>query len=238
MPGVFVTATGTEVGKTYVTAGLIRACRRAGTPVDALKPISSGYSDEAAATSDGGLLVEALGLDITADTIARIAPWRFAAPLSPDMAAALEGRSIDVDAVLAACRAIVRADRLTLIEGVGGTMVPLDGRRTTLDLATALGLPAILVSATGLGAISHCLTSHAVLVARSLSVPIVVLNETPGSSVPLDGTRRAIETFCAGSVVEPLGRDADDIAFDRLLTTLTSTIRWTPPPSRDGRSTA
>ena len=143
MPGVFVTATGTDVGKTYVTAGLIRAGRRAGLAMEALKPVLSGFSMADAAASDAGVLLHALGRPVTPAAVAAISLWRYAAPLSPDMAAAAEGQSIDFDAVLAACRAAVRPDRLTLIEGVGGVMVPLDSRHTILDLVAALGLPVV-----------------------------------------------------------------------------------------------
>ena len=139
MPGVFVTATGTEVGKTYVTAGLIRAGRRAGVTMDAFKPVLSGYRDEEAAASDAGLLLAALDREVTTETVAAISPWRFAAPLSPDMAAALEHRAIDVEAVIDACRARIDTDPLTLIEGVGGVMVPLDAPLTILDVIAALG---------------------------------------------------------------------------------------------------
>ena len=91
VPGLFITATGTDIGKTYVTAGLLRAGRRAGIAVDALKPVLSGYDPADAETSDAGVLLAALDRPITAATIAAMSPWRFAAPLSPDRAAEREG---------------------------------------------------------------------------------------------------------------------------------------------------
>ena len=166
MPGLFVTATGTDVGKTYVTAGLIRAGRRAGLTVDALKPVLSGFAPDTLASSDAAVLLGALDRPVTSATVAAIAPWRFVAPLSPDMAAEAEGRRLIVPDVVEACRERMRPDALTLIEGVGGVMVPLDERHTVLDLMAALGLPVVLVSPTGLGAISHLLTA---LAARSVA---------------------------------------------------------------------
>ena len=216
MPGVFVTATGTDVGKTFVTAGLIRAARRAGRPVDALKPILSGYDPADAATSDAGVLLEALGRAPTPEAVAAIAPWRFAASLSPDMAAAAEGRTIDFEAIVAACHARLSPDRLTFVEAVGGAMVPLDARHTILDLAAALALPVVLVSATALGAISHLLTARAVLRARGLSIRAIVLNESAGSTVPLVATRQTLASFCDESLLV-VPRDPDEAAFDALL---------------------
>ncbi|MCX8254722.1 ATP-dependent dethiobiotin synthetase BioD [Beijerinckiaceae bacterium RH AL1] len=219
MPGLFVTATGTDVGKTFVTAGLIRAARRAGRPVEAMKPVLSGYDPADAASSDAGVLLEALGRTPTPEAVAHIAPWRFAAPLSPDMAAAAEGQSIDVTAVVAACRARFSSDRLTLVEGVGGVMVPLDAHQTILDFAAALALPVVLVSATALGAISHLLTARAVLKARGLSIAAIVLNESASSTVPIDATKTTLARFCD----EPLlvvPRDAGEATFDSVYAAL------------------
>ena len=125
-----MTATGTEVGKTFVSCGLLRAARRAGWRVAALKPVLTGYDPAGAAESDAGLLLAAMGRPVTDDTVGATAPWRYAAPLSPDMAAAAEGRDAPgLAAVAAVCRARVSAGRLTLIEGIGGIMVPLDRRQ-------------------------------------------------------------------------------------------------------------
>lgn len=226
MPGLFVTATGTDVGKTYVTAGLLRAGRRAGLEMEALKPVLSGYAESDMATSDAAALLAALGRRVTAEAIAAISPWHFAAPLSPDMAAAAEGRAIDFDAVVAACLAAVRPDRLTLIEGVGGVMVPLDRRHTILDLMAALALPMVLVSATGLGAISHALTAVAALGSRGLVPAAIVLDETPGSTVPLPATLDTLKAFCAGCPLTIVPRDATPEVFDALLRDL----RWRSKP--------
>src|SRR5664279_5212453 len=123
MGAYFVTSTGTDIGKTFVTAGLIRQLRHAGVKVDALKPIVSGFDIASAAISDPGVLLEALDEPITEDSLMRISPWQFAAPLSPDMAAARERRSIGFDDLVALCRnAIANARGTLFIEGVGGIM--------------------------------------------------------------------------------------------------------------------
>src|SRR5262245_2280158 len=126
MTAVFVTATGTDIGKTFVTRGLIGHFIASDRRVEALKPVVSGFDEREADGSDPGLLLSALGLDPDADQIARIAPWRFAAPLSPHIAAAREGRAIDFAELLAFSRdAIARRPDVLLIEGAGGIMVPL-----------------------------------------------------------------------------------------------------------------
>jgi dethiobiotin synthetase len=197
---IFITATGTDVGKTFVAASLIRHLRQMGHAVDALKPIVSGFDPAHAAASDPGVLLDALGLPVTDDEIERISPWRFRYPLSPDLAARREGRSIDVDMVVKFCQSAVEQHRgILLIEGVGGIMVPLDTHRTILDVMMALRLPLILVAGSYLGTISHTLTALDSLFRRDMNLLAIIVSETPGSTVPLDDVVATLSRF-----VEPV----------------------------------
>jgi dethiobiotin synthetase len=220
---IFITATGTDVGKTFVAASLIRHLRQLGRLVDAIKPVVSGFDPAQAAASDPGVLLHALGLPVTAAEIDRISPWRFAAALSPDLAAQREGRSIDVDTVIAFCRTAIDQRRdILLIEGVGGIMVPLDDQRTILDVMMALQLPVILVTGSYLGTISHTLTAADALFRRNIKVMAIIVSETPGSPVPLDDTVAAIARFAEPVIGLPRqrreqGRSGATIAaFDRI----------------------
>ena len=71
MSAYFVTSTGTDIGKTFVTAGLIRYLRGLGQPTRALKPVVSGYDSSVAETSDPAVLLKALGRQVSADEIAK-----------------------------------------------------------------------------------------------------------------------------------------------------------------------
>ncbi|HML08825.1 MAG TPA: dethiobiotin synthase [Xanthobacteraceae bacterium] len=196
MSAIFITATGTDVGKTFVTASLIRHLRQMGHQVEALKPIVSGYDPAQAAASDPGILLAALGIPFSPQEIDRISPWRFRAALSPDLAARREGRSINVDSVIAYCQNAVEQRRdILLIEGIGGVMVPLDERRTILDVMMALQLPLILVTGSYRGTISHTLTALDSLFRREMNVLATIVSETPGSPVPLDDAVAAIARF-------------------------------------------
>jgi dethiobiotin synthetase len=201
----FVTATGTGIGKTFVTAGLIRHLRARGRPVDALKPVISGFDATDAGTSDTGVLLRALGRDVVADEIARLSPWRFRAPLAPNMAAPREGRVLDVNALIAFTRRAADENHgVLLIEGVGGIMVPLDERQTMLDWMDALRLPLILVTGSYLGAISHTLTAVEVLMHRDLKIAALVVSETPDSTVTLEDTVATVKQFLPSVEVVPL----------------------------------
>jgi dethiobiotin synthetase len=208
---IFITATGTDVGKTFVAASLIRNFRQMGRLVDAIKPIVSGFDPARPAESDTGVLLRALGLPITPEEIKRVSPWRFAAPLSPDLAAQRERRSIDVDQVIGFCQSVI-AERqdILLIEGVGGIMVPLDNQRTILDVMMALQLPLILVAGSYLGTISHTLTALDSLYRRDLNVLAIIVSETANSTVPLDDTVAAIARFAEPVIALPRQRDGSD----------------------------
>src|SRR5688572_7966482 len=95
MTAIFVTATGTDIGKTFVTAGLIHHLRASGRTVEALKPVVTGFDASMAESSDPGVLLSALGHAASPEEIAAISPWCYRAALSPDMAAAVEARPID-----------------------------------------------------------------------------------------------------------------------------------------------
>jgi dethiobiotin synthetase len=207
MSAYFVTSTGTDIGKTFVTAGLIGRLREAGAAVDALKPVVSGYDSSVVETSDPAVLLKALGRPVTATEIAAIAPWRFRAPLSPDLAAAREGRAIDFDELIAFSRAaIAKASGTLFIEGVGGIMVPVDSRRTVLDWMAALGIPLVFVVGGYLGTISHTLTALDVLAQRKLAVAAIVVSESERNPVELEETVASIARFAGGAPVIGLPR--------------------------------
>jgi dethiobiotin synthetase len=207
MTAFFITATGTDIGKTFVATELIRHFRRAGRAIDAFKPVVAGFDPAQVETSDPGRLLSALGKPIVADEIARISPFRFAAALAPDLAARRENRTLDFAALVAfSQRAIQNHSGTLLIEGVGGIMAPLDERHTVLDWMTALQLPLVLVAGSYLGSISHTLTCLDVLQRRALAIRALVVSETAGSTVPLADTVATVAGFAPSLPIVGLRR--------------------------------
>jgi len=211
MSAIFVAGAGTDVGKTHVAAALIRRLRADGAPVGALKPLVSGFDPEDWAQSDPGRLLAALGAPLTLQALDALSPWRFRAPLSPEMAAAREGARLDPQALIARCQAEIaaHAGRPLLIEGVGGVMSPIAERATNLDWMAALGLPVLLVGGSYLGAISHTLTALAVIRAAGLSAPVVVISESAAGDAPFDETLTRLEVL-SGAPIVGVRRGADD----------------------------
>ncbi|HEY3696679.1 dethiobiotin synthase [Phenylobacterium sp.] len=196
MPALFVTGTGTDVGKTYVCAALLRALAARGHAVDALKPVVSGFDPAALEDSDPAVLLRALGRPVTPQALAALSPWRFAAPLSPPLAARREGRALSATEVIGLCRERAGAahDRLLLVEGAGGVMSPLDETATMLDLAAALQAPALLVAGSYLGTISHTLTAAAALRGAGVDLAAVAVSESLDAP-PLGETVEALARF-------------------------------------------
>lgn len=221
MRAFFITATGTDVGKTYVACGLIRAWRGQGLRVAAYKPVLSGFDAGKAAESDAGRLLGALDLPISPESLDAISPWRYAAALSPDAAAAKEGKRVDYAAVLSACRRFLRGNHdVVLIEAAGGVMSPLSEDRTMLDWMADLRMPVILVAGSYLGTISHSLTALEVLKARRVPVRLVAMSETAGGTVPLAESALVLTRRWASAPVYFLPRNASAQAIGIIADTL------------------
>lgn len=182
--GYFIAATGTGIGKTLVTAALAWQLTREGRRAMALKPVISGFGNDEA-ESDTAQLLRSLGRKVDAEGVQEVSPWRFAAPLSPDMAARREGRMVTAGEVIAYCRAAARDAEVLLVEGVGGVMAPLNERETMLEVMAGLPFKIILVAGSYLGTLSHTLTALAALASRSLVPHAIVISESPESPVPL-----------------------------------------------------
>jgi dethiobiotin synthetase len=213
MTAVFVTSTGTDLGKTFVVRGMIQQLRGRGRSVEALKPVITGYDPRLAHASDTGRLLAALGRALTPDHIDAISPYRLREPVSPDLAARRENSSIDFAALIAFCRNAVGHHRDALIiEGIGGIMVPLDERHTVLDWMIEIDLPLILVVGSYVGTLSHALSALDVLDRHDLKVLAVVVSETAGSAASLDDTAATIRRFATGIEVLPLPRLPSELA--------------------------
>ena len=202
---VFIAGAGTEIGKTYVTAALTRRLRAGGGTVRTVKPLASGVPplhDPGFAESDTARLLDAQDIALDAEAVEACSPWRFAAPLSPDQAAVLEGRSLGLGELVGWCRAQIAATPGTLlIEGVGGLMSPVTEDATGLDWLRALSVPALLVSGSYLGAISHALTACETLRRHAIPLLAVVVSESVGAPAP------------AGTVVASIARHAGAPVF-------------------------
>ncbi|TAL96832.1 MAG: dethiobiotin synthase [Paraburkholderia sp.] len=177
---VFVTGTDTEIGKTLVSAALLRGFSREGLRAAAMKPVAAGAFER-----DGTWHNEdADQLDAAASVLLPAAirtPFLLREPAAPHIAAALENVSLDIAHIVAChAEALTFAD-VVVVEGVGGFRVPLTDAHDTADLALALNLPVVLVVGMRLGCISHALLTAEAIAARGLKLAGWVANRVDPS---------------------------------------------------------
>lgn len=219
MTRLFITAAGTGVGKTYVTAALMAAARARGMTVRGIKPILSGFSVDDP-TSDAHLLLAAQGLSLA--MIDTVSPWRYVVPLSPDMAAARQGSQVPVDEVIAFTQAALRGpEDVVIVEGVGGAFVPLDETRTVADWIAAVTARPVVVTGSYLGTLSHTIATVRAMTAAGISPLAVVMSES-AEGPPLADTLASLGRHLPGLLILPLPRGGDGHTLLDDLTAATS----------------
>jgi len=194
--GVFVTGTGTEVGKTMVAAAIAHSLAAAGERVAVFKPAVTGLDE--AGESDHELLRRAAGSEQRDE---EIAAYRYGPPMSPHLAAELAGERIDPARLLAAAGAAAAGADALVCEGVGGLLVPLAADYLVRDLAADLGLPLVIAASPGLGTINHTLLTIEAARSAGLEVGMVVLTPWPeGPSAVEESNRETIARLGQGEV--------------------------------------
>ena len=177
--GLFVTGTGTEVGKTYVAALIARALVAAGQRVGVYKPVASGCRREGddLVADDATLLWEAAGQP---GDFQRVCPQRFQLPVAPPQAAYADGRSVDRELLRSGLNYWRQQSGFVLVEGAGGLMSPLSAADYNVDLARDLGLPLVIVAANELGVLNATLQTLITAGAAAPHLPLagIVLNQT------------------------------------------------------------
>jgi dethiobiotin synthetase len=197
--GVFVTGTGTEVGKTVVAAVIARTLAATGKTVAVFKPAVTGL--EQPGEPDHALLRRAAG---SAQSDDEIAPYRYGPAASPHLAASLAGEEIEPQVLLDGARNAAAGADLLVCEGVGGLLVPLAPGYLVRDFALALGLPMVIAASPGLGTINHALLTIEVAQSAQLEVASVVLTPWPQEPSRIEqSNRETIETM-GGIEVETL----------------------------------
>ena len=165
--GIFVTGTGTEIGKTVIAGGLAASLKLSGTYVGVMKPISTGD------TADARFLKHAAQVD---DELSVINPIYLRHPLAPSVAARIENREIDLSCIDAAFAELQEKYDFVIVEGVGGIAVPIQDDFLVVHLIKRLQLPILIVAEAGLGTLNHTLLTVAFARQFNLQIAGIVLN--------------------------------------------------------------
>ena len=167
MKGFFITGTDTDCGKTEVACALIRQLRGAGHTVAPFKPVAAGAElvDGQWRNDDALRLIEAAGW---AGDYHEVNPYCFEDPVSPHLAAAKVGQTVDLPEICEKAENLARRANFVIVEGAGGWLVPLSRELDIATLARALGLPVVLVVGLRLGCLNHARLSEQVILASGL----------------------------------------------------------------------
>jgi dethiobiotin synthetase len=183
--GFFITGTDTGVGKTIITAALVKLAKHLGFRATGMKPVETGCQKAADSRqhtadgdiclipSDGKFLREMSGTD---ESLELITPVRFENPLAPMPASEREGVEADVDKIIGSFRALTQKYDVLIVEGVGGIMVPIRKDYSVMDMAKTFGLPVIVVARPGLGTINHTLLTVHYALREGIILAGVIIN--------------------------------------------------------------
>ena len=179
IPGIFITGTDTDVGKTWVAAGLTAALKDRGLNAVYFKPIQSGcpLKEGRLIPTDARLARDVAGLT---EPLEVLTPISLELSLAPGVAAAQAGVEVDLERIAAGFRDLASRYEFLVVEGAGGLYVPLMGTQfLVLDLIRWLGLPLAVVAKSGLGTINHTVLTVKAALAAKIPVIGVILNRYP-----------------------------------------------------------
>jgi dethiobiotin synthetase len=190
--GCFITGTDTGVGKTLVTAGLIRLFAKEGVKVAGMKPVASGceLTDQGLRNEDAIMIMQESNVELDYDLIN---PYAFEPPVSPHFAASESDREIKLDHIIEKYKTISTRVDYVVVEGVGGWEVPINDSQNVSDLAEKLNLPVILVVGLRLGCINHALLTVDAIRQKGLSLVACVASQIDADYQRLDETLETLE---------------------------------------------
>ena len=154
MPGIFITGTDTEIGKTRVACALLKALNKQNIKTVGMKPIASGAElvNNRLQNEDALQLISASALKLPYQLIN---PYVFKTPASPHIAASVDHQQIELDKIKSCYREIETQSDFVVVEGVGGWLAPINETQTVADMAEALQLPVVMVVGMRLGCLNH-----------------------------------------------------------------------------------
>ncbi len=196
--GLFITGTDTDVGKTFVASGLLRAFKKMGISACPIKPVETGCRVKKGklVPEDAVKLIRASGVKEPLDLIN---PYRLKHPLAPSVAAKLESITIKKTKIISSYKTLSNKYDITVVEGAGGIMVPVYNKYLFIDLVKDLKLPLLIVARPGLGTINHTLLTIETARKRGIDVLGVIINHTVKN-------RKGLAEKSNPEVIEKLGK--------------------------------
>ncbi len=208
--GLFITGTDTDIGKTYVTALLVKTMRQNGYDTGYYKAAISGAPTVAA--SDAGFVNEFARIHEPEDMLLS---YLYQHAVSPHLAARLEGHPLEKDVILAAWKRVTEAYPYVTMEGSGGIVCPIRHDEKAVyylsDIISWLHLPVLVIADAGLGTINHVVTTCEYITHRNIPIRGIILNNWKGGVMEEDNVKM-IEEITGVSVIAKVAK-GDEILY-------------------------
>ncbi len=212
MRSLFVTGTGTDIGKTYVSAAIARYFTKRNLAIAYYKAAVSGA--DSIEESDAGFVRDSAGIK---QETSSLLSYLYKRPLSPHLAARIEGNFASLDKIKQDYLSLASKYDYVLSEGAGGIICPVvvepNLRIFYQDIIKTLGAPVVIVADAGLGTINHTILTFEYLKARNIKVQGVILNRFDKSSVMHLDNLKMIEDLSGIKVIATLANDALDLVL-------------------------
>lgn len=214
--GIFITATGTDVGKTYVSALLLKYLLKSGLNAGYYKPVLSGaiQNNGKIIPGDCEFVLKFAGLNLPPQNYVS---YIYKEPLSPHLAAQIENNPVELSKIVSDFSNIKKQFDYIIVEGAGGIVCPfrLDNQKIMLpDVIKALGLDIIIVASAALGTINSTFLTVEYAKNCGINVRGIVLNNYDENDIMMRDNLKQIETLTGVKVIAVVGKNAQDIDFN------------------------
>ena len=190
---IFITSTGTNIGKTYCTVEILKKLKGNKVRFNAYKPILSGFDNSKIEDSDSYKILKVNKIKPKIEDIKQISPWLFEKPIAPSIAAIKENKSLKYNEILKWCLIKSNNNFFNFFEGAGGLLVPIEKTKTTLDLMKDLDSKVVLIVGNYLGSVSHTLSAVQNLQHANLQIINIIINKNINNDdIDMEDTERLL----------------------------------------------
>ncbi|MGQ0792260.1 MAG: dethiobiotin synthase [Nitrosopumilaceae archaeon] len=195
----FITGTDTDVGKTFVTAGIASAMKKMGIDIGIMKPFAAGAEQTIGYKSqDVQLLSKAAQVN---DAEELVNPYFFPIPASPFTAMQNLGLEIDIKIALNSFKKLSKMHDVLLVEGIGGIMTPILKNYFVANLIKEMDLETIIVTSSRIGTVNHIIMTIKMCHNYGIKVQGVIINNLNSSGYPTNELKRDIEELTNATVI-------------------------------------
>ena len=221
MDSYFITGTDTDVGKTIVTAGLVRTLNDKGLDIGVMKPFAAGEQQTSGfASEDAEILSKAARVS---DSEALINPQFFPIPASPYTASQNLNQKVDLDLVFKSFEALKKIHQNVIVEGMGGIMTPILKDFFIADLISQMKLKTIIITRTKIGTVNHTIMTAKVCQKYNISIKGIIINNFDSEGYPSEELKRDLENLTGIEVLGIIPR-LDDLSIDNVASVIKQKI--------------